>query len=80
MKADVDADGEGSEDGSKIKDFQAQFLEFSRRQHQLDTTSASTSTQATDGEKGVPVDEKAGVSHIAALLQVPLCSWKSKKS
>ena len=73
VKPDADQEGEGSEDGSKTKDFQAQFLEFSqRRQHQMEAGSGSQAT-AGDGDKGVIPDGKAGVSHIAALLQVPVC-------
>lgn len=72
VKPEADQEGEGSEDGTKTKDFQAQFLEFSqRRQHQLETGSSTATSQAGgDGDKGVGADGKAGVSHIAALLQV----------
>ena len=76
VKPDTDQEGEGSEDGSKTKDFQAQFLEFSqRRQHQMEAGSGGQATAQTagDGDKGVIPDGKAGVSHIAALLQVPVC-------
>ena len=68
--ADAEGEGEGGEDGSKTKDFQAQFLEFSqRRQHQLETGSQPPPT-APGGEGDKGVDDKAGV--IAALLQVPV--------
>ena len=76
VKPDADQEGEGSEDGSKTKDFQAQFLEFSqRRQHQMEAGSGAQATTQTagDGDKGIIPDGKAGVSHIAALLQVPVC-------
>ena len=69
--ADAEGEGEGGEDGSKTKDFQAQFLEFSqRRQHQLETGSQPPPPAALGGEGDKGVDDKAGV--IAALLQVPV--------
>ena len=61
-------------DACKMKDFQSQFLRFSRSQeHQADGFGSESSAVKAHPAVDENLDDKADVGHIAALLQV--CFW-----